>query len=78
MCVCVGFDSSKEKQRLQNIMSFGSEAEGPKVASSLPAQNDEPDVDRFDEGLWTLWWYPKLKRELVYLHTCICSSFPDI
>ena len=55
--MCVGFDSSKEKQRLQNIMSFGSETQGHKVASRLPDQADEPEIDRFDEGLWTL-WYP--------------------
>ena len=57
MWMCVGFDSSKEKQRLQNIMSFGSETQGHKVASRLPDQADEPEIDRFDEGLWTL-WYP--------------------
>lgn len=52
--MCVGFDSSKEKKRLQNIMSFGSEVGGHKVATCLPAQKDEPEIDRFEEGLSTL------------------------
>lgn len=51
MYVCVGYDSSKEKKRLQNIMSFGSEVEERKVASCSPVQKDEPEVDRFEEGM---------------------------
>lgn len=54
MWMCVGFDSSKEKKRLQNIMSFGSEVEGHKAATCLSAQKDEPEIDRFEEGLSTL------------------------
>ena len=54
VCLCVGYDSSKEKKRLQNIMSFGSEVEEHKVASSTPVQKDEQEIDRFEEGLCTL------------------------
>lgn len=52
--MCVGYDSSMEKKRLQNIMSFGSEVEEHKVAICSAVQKDEPEVDRFDEGLWVL------------------------
>ena len=54
VCVHVGYDSSKEKQRLQNIMSFGSEVDEHRVAACVPVQKVEPEVDRFEEGLWPL------------------------
>lgn len=49
--VHVGYDSTKEKQKLQNVMAFGSEAEPtPTVARPQPLiPDDEREVDRFDE-----------------------------
>jgi hypothetical protein len=52
MCtiVFIGYNSTKEKQKLQNVMAFGSELEPavPTMARPHPAQ-DETEVDRFEE-----------------------------
>ena len=50
-CCFVGYNSTKEKQKLQNVMAFGSEAEPiPTVARPQPlSPQDETEVDRFEE-----------------------------
>ncbi len=48
-----GYNSSKEKARLQNVMAFGSELEPLPVAGSNQRDEREEEggeLDRFDEG----------------------------
>ena len=47
-----GYDSTKEKEKLQNVMAFGSEV-APKssVAKPLPEPEEQTEVDRFEEIL---------------------------
>ena len=48
----VGYNSTKEKEKLQNVMAFGSEvAPTPLVARPQPALVEETEVDQFDEIL---------------------------
>lgn len=50
---CLGYNSTKEKVRLQNVMAFGRDLEpGPKAVGRQPlAEEEEADIDRFAEVL---------------------------
>ena len=53
LCLHAGYNSTKEKQKLQNVMAFGSEVEPtPTMARSIPScPEEETELDRFDEVL---------------------------
>ncbi len=45
------YNASKEKQRLQNLMSYGSDMEPTaRPPMTQPQQGEEEERDRFDEG----------------------------
>ena len=48
----VGYNSTKEKQKLQNVMAFGSEIEPtPMAVRPHPLSEEETEMDRFEEVL---------------------------
>lgn len=50
--ITAGYNSSREKEKLQNMMAFGSELEPipPPRPSPPQLREEEDEVDRFDEG----------------------------
>jgi len=49
--ITAGYNSSREKEKLQNMMAFGSELEPtPPSRPSHPQLREEEEVDRFDES----------------------------
>jgi len=49
--ITAGYNSSREKEKLQNMMAFGSELEPtPPPRLSPPQLREEEEVDRFDES----------------------------
>ena len=66
-----GYDGTKEKQRLQNLMTYGSELEPiPANVLSQPAEKAE-EVDRFDEGI--LLFIHTYIESLVEIQVTICN-----
>lgn len=52
--ICVEYDAIKEKQRLQNLMTYGSDLEPEATAAHTPSEELEEveERDRFDEGIY--------------------------
>ena len=53
MFLLIGFNSDKEKARLQNRMAYGQDC-APVVAPAKPKPSDtnDDDIDRFEESVY--------------------------
>lgn len=59
LCLCsylnvllLGFNSDKEKVRLQNRMAYGQDCVPSVPAKPKPSDTNDEDIDRFEEGVY--------------------------
>ena len=53
-CPPAGYNSSKEKEKLQKVMAYGSDLEPPAPAGPRPQEEEREESDRFDEREYNL------------------------